>query len=590
MKHIFRHIFSVALALTLSGTATALDLPVKTINGKDYYYYAVKRGDTVLSIARAIGVTRDDIVRYNPSAGDLLRQGSTLYLPVSEFKDVMSSQVNSEEADIEEPDRTTKPFGYKVQRGETLFGISHRFGVSPEAIVALNPSADRGIKAGQTLMIPAGARIPEDEVEAAVVPEAVKSVIDESEIAEQPAPELPAVATDEPQETLSAEVPVDSIATELPPVPGTEIAYEEEIDTVRASVALMLPLSLDGDPASRLARTTTEFVKGFMMGLASVENPWPMDLYVYDTAAGPDTIAAILSRPETQQLKLIISSDAAPTFSSVVNSMGGRDTYLLNLMAVHDTTYMTDYRVMQYNVPNEIMYAKAAEALMLAFDGYRPVFLISKGGRSEKIPFTDYLRAQYAEAAVEPVEISFEGLLSTRDLEELDPQEKYVFIPASGSLQEFNKISRAIIAMREQAIDPSRIAVFGYPDWTTFLGDALENLHRMGAMIYSRFYANPDDPAVKAFIRNFEREYGTPMLEQVPSQAMLGYDTARYVMSNIADNHGQFDSEYPMPKRGLQSTFMFVDAETPLEIDGTANGAVYIISFLDGDEVSVRVL
>ena len=73
MKNIFRHIFSVALALSLSGTAMALDLPVKTINGKDYYYYAVKRGDTVLSIARAIGVTRDDIVRYSPSAWDLLR-------------------------------------------------------------------------------------------------------------------------------------------------------------------------------------------------------------------------------------------------------------------------------------------------------------------------------------------------------------------------------------------------------------------------------------------------------------------------------------------------------------------------------------
>lgn len=588
MKHIFRHIFTVALALSLSGTAMALDLPVKTINGKDYYYYAVKRGDTVLSIARAIGVTRDDIVRYNPSAGDLLRQGSTLYLPVSEFKDVMSSQLNT--ADIEEPDRTTEPFGYKVQRGETLFGISHRFGVTPEAIVALNPSADRGIKAGQTLMIPAGARIPEDEIEAAAVPEIVRPAVEEPAIVEQSVAEVPVTAPVEVQETAPAVMPGDDMEKELRPVPGPEIEFEEEIDTVRASVALMLPLSLDGDPATRQARTTTEFVKGFMMGLASMENPWPTDLYVYDTAAGPDTIASILSRPETQQLKLIISSDAAPAFSSVVNSMGSRDTYLLNLMAVHDTTYMTDYRVMQYNVPNEIMYAKAAEALMLAFDGFRPVFLISKGGRSEKIPFTDYLRAQYAEAAVEPLEISFEGLLSARDLEELDPQEKYVFIPASGSLQEFNKISRAIIAMREQAIDPSKIGVFGYPDWTTFLGDALENLHRMGAVIYSRFYANPDDPAVKAFVRDFEREYGTPMLEQVPSQAMLGYDTARYVMNNISDNHGQFDSEYPTPMRGLQSTFMFVDAETPLEIDGTANGAVYIISFLDGDAVSVRVL
>lgn len=571
MKKYLRPIATTLAAMLAVAGVTALDLPVKKINGKDYYYYAVKRGDTVLSIARRLGVTRDDIVNYNPSAADVLRQGATLYLPVSEFKDVISPETSAAGG---EDGRADAPFFYKVQRGETLFGISHRFGVSPDEIVALNPGSNAGIKAGQSLRIPAGARIAAETAVAA----------------ETPAAETPAAAPAVAVNPSPVMVPEENLDRGLRPVEPETVMEEGQTDTLRPAVGVLLPLSLHGDAQSKHARTATEFIKGFMMGLkAEGDNAWPMDLYVFDNAGRTDTVASILDGDGCPDLSLLITPDAQPTVTAALEALGDRDTYLLNLLAAQDTAYLTDSRVMQFNVPHDIMYAKAAEALTMTFDGYTPVFLISKGGRSEKVPFTDYMRQLYAESGIATIDLTYEGMLSQRELEGFDPAGRYVFIPGSGSLTEFNKFARALIALRSSAADPSAIGVFGYPDWTTFRNDALDCLHQLGAVIYSRFYDDASSAEVKAFAEAFERQYGAPMLEQVPSQALLGYDTARYVMANLRAGRGNFDPEWNVPFHGLQSTFMFIDAEGRAAVDGTANQALYIITFLPGNEVAVRV-
>ena len=47
-------------------------------------------------------------------------------------------------------------FVHTIQRGETVYSIARTYQVSPDAILQLNPSAQDGIKAGATLIIPQG--------------------------------------------------------------------------------------------------------------------------------------------------------------------------------------------------------------------------------------------------------------------------------------------------------------------------------------------------------------------------------------------------------------------------------------------------
>ena len=65
--------------------AMSLDLPVKKVKGVEYYYYKVKNKETVYGVSKRLGLSRDEIVRYNPSAADGLKKNMMLYFPVADF-------------------------------------------------------------------------------------------------------------------------------------------------------------------------------------------------------------------------------------------------------------------------------------------------------------------------------------------------------------------------------------------------------------------------------------------------------------------------------------------------------------------------
>ncbi len=596
MKIDVRHIL-VGLGLSLAvPQISALDLPVRRINGTDYYTYTVQRNESLMDVADSLGITREDILRTNPGAADGVKMGVVLYLPVSEFVEAdMSRSGVSDSSD-------GSPLRYKVQRGETLFGIAYRFGVTPDDIVALNPQADAGVKSGQIILIPQAADAnrashahapvetppnPVKSTQPAAVPECEKPVLDGTVTAqneEKPAPVDPAL------------VDPSNVEHRLRPVNPPLVVYEN-VDTVvkTSSIALMLPLGLDDNTPDKNGRSASDFVRGFLLGVNSVKDEaLPVDITVYDTKGSSDEIAAIFARGDVANADVIVAPEDHASLPAVFKGASDTDAYVFNLFNAQDTSYVDNEHIMQAAIPAALMYEKAAEAIMSAYDGYQPVFLIAKGGRGEKLPFTNYLREQYAQAGVTPIDITYEGMLSMSEVADLDRTGRYVFIPSSGSLNEFNKFARTLLSLRDEMIEPSDVGVFGYPDWTMFRGDSLESLHRLGATIYSRFYNDNTDSATRAFNEAFEAEYGTEPLDQVPSQALYGYDTARYLLMNLKNNRGELIPEDQPLYRGLQSSFLFMEADENSIDDGAPAGPVnqtlYIVSFLPGRNVSVRVL
>lgn len=73
---------ALAAALIASLTASALDLPRKVVNGKEYYYYEVPPKMTIYSMTKLFNVTREKILQYNPQVKDGLKAGDIIYLPV----------------------------------------------------------------------------------------------------------------------------------------------------------------------------------------------------------------------------------------------------------------------------------------------------------------------------------------------------------------------------------------------------------------------------------------------------------------------------------------------------------------------------
>ncbi len=214
-------------------------------------------------------------------------------------------------------------------------------------------------------------------------------------------------------------------------------------------------------------------------------------------------------------------------------------------------------------------------------------------GRNEKEPFTAYLKKRFQDKGINPVEIEYDGSLTASALNSLpvNAGEKYVVIPSSGTLAEFNKIAYVLknwkdkVLATETSTDTPDVAVFGYPDWTAFRGDALDMLQRLEVTVYSRFFDDFEGFDARNIDSDFRRWYGSPMIESVPSQALLGFDAASCIIKNLRANEGTFNPSYPTVYQGIQSVFKFERSG-----EGFVNTSLYIIKYRPDGRIQSRTI
>lgn len=110
---------------------------------KKYVSYTVKEGETVKTIAKAYHITSKDLLKLNPDMGKNLKPNMVIIVP---NKDYGKTEVKEE--------RSNKK-SYLVLPKDTLYGISKKFGITIEQLVAANPQIAAGLEPGMELVIPA---------------------------------------------------------------------------------------------------------------------------------------------------------------------------------------------------------------------------------------------------------------------------------------------------------------------------------------------------------------------------------------------------------------------------------------------------
>lgn len=463
--------------------AMALDLPVKKIKGVEYYYYKVKNKETVYGVSKRLGLSRDEIVRHNPSAADGIKKNMMLYFPVSDY--------------------------------------------------------------------------PREE-----------SATTQDALAE-----------------------VDTAAC----------AVEQVLPSDKASVALLLPFDLDSEEQSRAGKLSVDFYKGFLIAADSLaKRPGEVEIQAFDTKGDIAEVKKLLATNKfVAEASVIIAPENEASLGIIADSAAVRGNYVLSLMNVRDSSYLGNPFVIQANIPQHAMYGLAADALEEDFAGYTPVILRNKTGRNEKEPFTRFVKERMASKGIDVVEIEYDGNLHSAALNELHTSggQKYVIIPSSGTLAEFNKIAYILKNWRDKVLAEAAnantgteaanadVAIFGYPDWTAFRGDALDMLQRLEVTVYSRFLDDFEGFDARNINAAFRHWYGSTMIESVPSQALLGFDSACLVIKNLRTNNGSFDPSYPSSYQGIQSVFKFKRSG-----EGFVNSALYIIKYRPDGRIQSRTI
>ena len=113
---------------------------------KKYVSYTVKKGETLKSIAKAYHITSKDLLQLNPDISKNLAPNTVIIVPNLNY----GKQETKQEVKENNGDKKL----YFVLPKDTLYGISKKFGITVDELLAANPQLKDGLKPGMNLEIP----------------------------------------------------------------------------------------------------------------------------------------------------------------------------------------------------------------------------------------------------------------------------------------------------------------------------------------------------------------------------------------------------------------------------------------------------
>ena len=582
---------AITLALFASASfslsASVKELPIKSINGKSYYYYDVPAKETVYSLCHKLGVSKEDIIKYNPSVADGLKSGMTLFFPVAAEEGESDNSVTGTNG--------SRIITHRVEKGQTIYGIATKYGISTEMLIKQNPIVREGLKAGQELHISIPGSTPQNSAASTSISGQTTNVSNTSDkssvtgylvkkketfysIAQAHGLTVSQLEAANPNVSILKEGQVLNI-----PSPESFLAENTtvETDTLATdslkppadvlSIAVILPFMLNEENPSKNAQRYTEFYKGMLLAVDSLRNNGtPIHLSAYDSEGSLSKVKEILSKPEMKTNRIIVAPDNATNLAAIGEFGKNNGIKVFNTFVVKDESYTHNLDMMQGNLPSPEMYRKAIDAYTDRLAYSHPVFVSMSGAAGDKTDFVNELKQNLTAKGIKYSDITVDARLTPAELKQLPANDSYTFIPTSAKQSDLNKIMPGIIEWRDNDMTGT-VKLFGYPEWTTFRGETLTNMQNLNTLVYSRFYTDDDNTRASALENKFKQWYGTNMENAVPRQGLLGFDTGMFLIKYLKYPSARYD--------GIQNGYSFV---SPDGVEGWYNDVLYLVNFRPG--------
>ncbi len=146
MKPLFLLVFSFLAFVVASAQNEAAG-----IAGGTYTFHKVEQGETIFSISKRYLVSQKELLTANPELITGLKAGQTLRIPAA----VQAGSPGATSAIGGKPEDQIATFQvYQVKKGDSLYFIAKKFGITVEDILTYNPVVRAGLKVGDILRIP----------------------------------------------------------------------------------------------------------------------------------------------------------------------------------------------------------------------------------------------------------------------------------------------------------------------------------------------------------------------------------------------------------------------------------------------------
>ena len=465
-------------------------------------------------------------------------------------------------------DDSSKARLHKVMKGETLYSLSKQYNLTVEELREANPHVKKGLKAGQLIEIPAK-QVAVVQQTPQSTPQPTQQSVLQPILQPTPVVQAESVAPANAEQTIVADVPTMEL---------TSFRTLKRGD--RAEVALMLPLGSKEQPSQNYL----DFYRGFLMGLDSVRmSGYSVNLSLYNTAHDYNRVSDIISSGVLDKADLVVGPVYEDELIPVATALREKGTPIVSPLA--NLTQTTGNNIFQMS-PSP---ASKLEKVRGLFDGSKRVVIISTDSIDKE--FDAEVRSMLRDTSyvVEHKYIyEHPSVIEKREKEREQMREQGLEVDETPSPSDMSPLLRGeestvIVITADNEIEVDRIlaaiasanisltarsqrvvpfVVFGNNRWNRYRNIDRAILFTNNVTMLSTYHARRSEPVIRAFDKRFVEEFGS-----LPSlYAYRGYDAAVvFVKSLYGTMEIGLEGAHSMP---LLTPYTFeVDATDGLRIN-----------------------
>ena len=589
-------------AMFCCGVATAQSEQIVYIDGVKYTAYTVAKGDTLYSLSKRYGVAIDVIESANPTLTEGLKAGQTIKIPHSATSEKKQKPAK----------RSKKQFkSHIVRKGDTLYSIARHYEISVATLMADNADIDPAhLAIGQTLYIRNSGIGKTTELEVCAEIEEQKQIMNNVVVTEEYSYHV--VHRGENAENIAARfgttvdkllslngfsepnmvregliIKVPKHVTKTEPQSEQNVTAEiekaeEEVKQLvfttlkageKASVALMLPMSMDG----KVSQNYLDFYQGFLLAADHLRmNGMQIQIDLFNTAHSHEKVSQIIESGRLDNANLIIGPVYEDTLIPVANYAVQHSIPVVSPLA--NLTQANGANIFQMSPRTDTKYNKVSEL----FDGSRRVVFISSDTTDSDFEAEvkqilgdrEYISHKYIyehpsviEKREKARQEGEEVPPSPSDLSPLlDSDQQSVFVITAATEVETDRILAALasanISLRARSINASPYVVFGNNKWNRYRNIDRSLFFSNNVIMLSTYHIDRSNPLIQTFSSQYVKAF-----DMLPSlYAYRGYDAAQIFIRSLYDKMGSaLEGSYFSP---LQTPYTFTkDSNTNIHVN-----------------------
>lgn len=494
---------------------------IEEVNGVAYYIHDVTKGQTLYSISKLYQCEINDITAANPGSDSGLKEGSQIRIPASKSR-IKGTKLSND------PGR--KFLMHEVLKKETLYSISNKYNIDINDLIAANPGSDLGVKKGQTLRIPIKTEAPK-EIPQDKFPHTVKQGETLYGISKQYS-----VTPDDIKNAnaglkdglLAGEViliPTNigpAIKEEDGPAPLQPVKISGEIFEEKYDIALLLPFYTNYNDTmeareNKMRDVALQMYRGAMMAADSLEKEGlQANVHVYNAIDHKAKTNEVLAKPEMKNVDLLIGPIFRETFGDVCTWGAKEGVHVVSPVQQPNKVLLNSANMSKTVPATSTQWISVARHVYSKYPKENIIIIDSKNLDDRKA--VDSFREEWKKLSTD----SIKNIIVVADAASFSVKEKYavgkkniVIAPTS---------DKKVIATLFRVLGEGDIIVYGNESWDDLDAISVANRNKYHVHFPQSTFIDYDDPSVQKWIETYRKLYKT----EPGKYSFVGYDVMKF--------------------------------------------------------------